>query len=73
VSKDFADASVSGAGLAAGSRVARFFSVQCTKARKKYTKLANSHKIYPIVVNYFKWPEYITTFSIPRSSKIYPN
>jgi hypothetical protein len=26
-----------------------------------------------MVVKYSKWPKYITTFSIPRSSKIYPN
>jgi hypothetical protein len=37
------------------------------------TKLPNAHKMYPVVVQYSKWSEYITTFSIPRSSKIYPN
>jgi hypothetical protein len=35
-------------------------------------KLPNAHKIYTMVVIYSKWPKYITTFSIPRSSKIYP-
>jgi hypothetical protein len=30
-------------------------------------------KMYPVIVQYSKWPVYITTFSIPRSSKIYPN
>jgi hypothetical protein len=37
------------------------------------TKLQNAHKKYPMVVKYSKWPEYITTFYIKNSSKIYPN
>jgi hypothetical protein len=37
------------------------------------TKLTNANKIYPMVVKYSKWPECITTFSIPRPSKMYPN
>jgi hypothetical protein len=38
------------------------------------TKLPkNVHKIYPIVVKYYRCPEYTTTFPIPRFSKIYPN
>jgi hypothetical protein len=36
------------------------------------TKSPNGHKKYPMVVKYSKIPEYMTTFSIPRSSKIYP-
>jgi hypothetical protein len=35
------------------------------------SKLSNAHKTYPMVVKYYKWPEYKTTFSIPRSFKIY--
>jgi hypothetical protein len=55
---------------------ARFFVIQYTKAGKIYkliTKLQNAHKIYPMVAEYYKWQEYITAFSIPRSCKIYPN
>jgi hypothetical protein len=37
------------------------------------TKLPNAHQIYTTVINYSKYSEYIATFSIPRSSKIYPN
>jgi hypothetical protein len=37
------------------------------------TKFSNAPKIYPTVVKYCKLPEYISTFSIPRSSKIYSN
>jgi hypothetical protein len=29
-------------------------------------------KTYAVVVKYSKGPEYITTFSIPRSSELYP-
>jgi hypothetical protein len=36
-------------------------------------KITNAHKIFRMVVKYYKCPEYITTFSIPRSSEIYPN
>jgi hypothetical protein len=36
-------------------------------------KFLNAHKIYPMVVKYSKWPEFKKIFSIPRSSKIYPN
>jgi hypothetical protein len=35
-------------------------------------KLPNAHKIYTVVIKYSKWPEYITAFFIPRSSKLYP-
>jgi hypothetical protein len=52
--------------------VARFFLVQCTKSRKNYYKITK----YPLNT-YTQWtsstyseqPKYITTFSIPRSSK----
>jgi hypothetical protein len=37
------------------------------------TKLSNAHKIYPTGVKYSKRPENIQTFSISRSSKVYPN
>jgi hypothetical protein len=33
---------------------ARFFLVQNTKAGKNYAKLPNAHKIYPMVMKYYK-------------------
>jgi hypothetical protein len=42
---------------AIATRVARFFSAHYTKAAKIYlmtSKLPNAHKIYPIVVKYYK-------------------
>jgi hypothetical protein len=36
-------------------------------------KITKGHKTYPMVVKYFKRPEYITTICIPMCSKIYPN
>jgi hypothetical protein len=37
------------------------------------TKIQNAHKIFTMVLKYCKRPEYITTFSTPRFSNIYPN
>jgi hypothetical protein len=37
------------------------------------TTSPNGHEIYQMVVNYFEWPQNIPTFSILRSSKIYPS
>jgi hypothetical protein len=37
------------------------------------TEVPDAHRIYPMVVIFSKWPEYITTFSVPRSSKMYSN
>jgi hypothetical protein len=55
-----------------------FFLVQHTKTRGKYSKwlqnyIPKTHKIYPMVVKYYKWPKFITPISIPMFSKIYPN
>jgi hypothetical protein len=46
---------------------------KCGKIYQMIARLPNAHTIFLIVINYSKWPEYITMFSIQRSSKIYPN
>jgi hypothetical protein len=59
-------------------RVARFFLVQTYQNGKMYPKTANYNQT---AVNYTKWPKnipnghtiYVTTFSISRPSKFYPN
>jgi hypothetical protein len=59
-----------------GNRVARFFLVQTYHNGKN---IPNNYKLYkrPYIIpngsKYSKWSLYMTTFSIPRPSKFYPN
>jgi hypothetical protein len=50
-------------------RVARFFFVRTYQMAKN---IPNGHKLYQMAIIYSKWSLNITTFNIPRPSKIYP-
>jgi hypothetical protein len=60
-----------------GEQGCQIFLGTIYQSGEKYTKMAiklpKVHKIYLMIIKYSKWADYITTFSIPRSSKIYPN
>jgi hypothetical protein len=58
---------------------ARYFLTQCTNMGGKYNQIAthlpNDHEICQVdaIHIYYKCPQNIPNFSIPRPSKIYPN
>jgi hypothetical protein len=60
------------ASVAQKARVARFFFVKNTKAGRNIPKCSQNFQMPIKYTKYYKWPEYITTVSILRSSKVYP-